>query len=254
MQVTLLVSISLFYAKGKSANLLTCLPQASNVLSNSLSEFGGQVFRADSPLFEGVSVAHRHGAILDGLTIDGDAKRCSRLVLSTIASSHRRFLVVENGHVRLEQLLDFAGLGDDFKDEEEEDPKGGKGAPAPAAAQPPAGTRAGFIQQPGLRVVRADPINDDFAHLDHAADEEEILLIAVLPEHRGQGFGQELIEQLFSQSQARGVTKVFLEMRRGNPAEYLYRKSGFEPIGMRRDYSRLVDGGRVDAITFGRSI
>ena len=69
----MLVSISLFYAKGKSANLLTCLPQASNVLSNSLSEFGGQVFRADSPLFEGVSVAHRHGAILDGLTIDGDA-------------------------------------------------------------------------------------------------------------------------------------------------------------------------------------
>jgi hypothetical protein len=64
-------------------------------------------------------------------------------------------------------------LGDDFKDEEEEDPKGGKGAPAPAAAQPPAGTRAGFIQQPGLRVVRADPIDDDFAHLDHAADEDE---------------------------------------------------------------------------------
>ena len=88
----------------------------------------------------------------------------------------------------------------------------------------------------------------------HAADEEEILLIAVLPEHRGQGFGQELIEQLFSQSRARGVTKVFLEMRRGNPAEYLYLKSGFEPIGMRRDYYRLVDGGRVDAITFGRSI
>ena len=53
------------------------------------------------------------------------------------------------------------------------DPKGGKGAPAPAAAQPPAGTRARFIQQPGLRVVRADPINDDFAHLDHAADEDE---------------------------------------------------------------------------------
>lgn len=88
----------------------------------------------------------------------------------------------------------------------------------------------------------------------HAADEEELLLIAVLPECRGQGFGQELIGRLFEQSRARGVTRIFLEMRRGNPAEFLYRKSGFEPIGRRPNYYRMADGGRLDAITFGRSI
>ncbi|MHA7818017.1 MAG: GNAT family N-acetyltransferase [Erythrobacter sp.] len=88
----------------------------------------------------------------------------------------------------------------------------------------------------------------------HAADEEELLLIAVLPECRGQGFAQEMIERLFEQARGRGVTRIFLEMRRGNPAEFLYRKSGFEPIGQRPNYYRLADGGRIDAITFGRSI
>lgn len=109
---------------------------------------------------------------------------------------------------------------------------------------------------------RGHPIEDGpdsgkpagFVLTRHAADEEELLLIAVMPEYRGQGFGQELIERLLVQSRARGVSRIFLEMRRGNPAEQLYRKSGFEPIGMRRDYYRLANGERVDAITFGRTI
>lgn len=93
-----------------------------------------------------------------------------------------------------------------------------------------------------------------FVMTRHGADEEELLLIAVMPEYRGEGLGQELIERLFIQSRTRGVSRIFLEMRRGNPAEHLYRKSGFEPIGTRRDYYRLANGERVDAITFGRSI
>ena len=88
----------------------------------------------------------------------------------------------------------------------------------------------------------------------HAADEEEILLIAVVPEFRGQGFGRELIERLLIQASNRGVAKVFLEMRQGNPAEHLYRNAGFEPIGRRPNYYRLVNGGTVDAITFGKTI
>lgn len=87
-----------------------------------------------------------------------------------------------------------------------------------------------------------------------AADEEELLLIAVLPQHRGRGIGRQLIERLFELSKARGVTRIFLEMRKGNPAESLYHKMGFEPIGTRPEYYRFADGTRVDAITFGRSI
>lgn len=87
-----------------------------------------------------------------------------------------------------------------------------------------------------------------------AADEEELLLIAVSPEHRRKGIAQLLIDHLFEEAKARGVAQIFLEMRRGNPAIHLYRKVGFEPIGERRDYYRLANGKREDAITFARSI
>lgn len=88
----------------------------------------------------------------------------------------------------------------------------------------------------------------------HAAGEEELLLIGVAPACRRRGLGQMLIDRLFDAARARGATRIFLEMRRGNPAVNLYRKVGFEPIGERPDYYRLADGKRVDAITFGRSI
>ena len=88
----------------------------------------------------------------------------------------------------------------------------------------------------------------------HAADEEELLLIAVRPEMRGRGLGQSLIDQLFAAAKARGVATIFLEMRRGNPAIHLYQKAGFEPIGERRNYYKTSDGNLIDAITFSRPI
>jgi ribosomal-protein-alanine N-acetyltransferase len=88
----------------------------------------------------------------------------------------------------------------------------------------------------------------------HAAGEEELLLIGVVPRCRRRGLGQMLIDRLFDAARARGATRIFLEMRRGNPAINLYRKVGFEPIGERPHYYRLANGSRVDAITFGRSI
>ncbi|NVE94226.1 GNAT family N-acetyltransferase [Altererythrobacter sp. JGD-16] len=88
----------------------------------------------------------------------------------------------------------------------------------------------------------------------HAADEEELLLIGVVPEARGKGIGKALIKALFEHASARGMAKVFLEMRSNNPAEHLYRRMGFEPIGQRSDYYRLANGGRMDAITFARML
>lgn len=84
----------------------------------------------------------------------------------------------------------------------------------------------------------------------HVLDEEELLLIAVTPPARGRGVGAALMEHLFTMARGRGTTRIFLEMRRGNPAIYLYRKFGFEPIGERRDYYRMANGVRIDAITF----
>lgn len=88
----------------------------------------------------------------------------------------------------------------------------------------------------------------------HVLDEEELLLIAVVPGARRRGVGAALIDRLFSAASARGVTRIFLEMRRGNPAIHLYQKLGFEPIGERRNYYRMANGERIDAITFARSI
>ncbi len=87
-----------------------------------------------------------------------------------------------------------------------------------------------------------------------AADEEELLLIAVAPDHRRKGLGEALIRQLMAAAAQRGVAKIFLEMRRGNPAIELYRKIGFVPIGERREYYRTPSGERIDAITFGLTI
>lgn len=88
----------------------------------------------------------------------------------------------------------------------------------------------------------------------YAAGEEELLLIAVAPRYRRRGLGEALLGHLFASARARGATRMFLEMRRGNPALRLYRKVGFEPIGERANYYRTADGRLIDAITFGRSI
>ena len=108
-----------------------------------------------------------------------------------------------------------------------------------------------IVSQPG---ISSSQVPAGFVLTRHAADEEELLLIAVQPEHRRSGLGQILIELLFDHAQQRAVRRIFLEMRRGNPAIHLYRKAGFEPIGERPNYYRLANGGRVDAITFARSI
>lgn len=88
----------------------------------------------------------------------------------------------------------------------------------------------------------------------HVLDEEELLLIAVLPGARRRGVGAALIGHFFAAAKARGINRIFLEMRRGNPAIHLYRKFGFEPIGERRNYYRMANSERIDAITFARSI
>ena len=85
-----------------------------------------------------------------------------------------------------------------------------------------------------------------------AADEEELLLIAVAPAHRGRGIGAALLERFFAEAKARGAERLFLEMRDGNPAETLYRRHGFVRVGRRRAYYRRGTGAPLDAITFAR--
>jgi ribosomal-protein-alanine N-acetyltransferase len=85
-----------------------------------------------------------------------------------------------------------------------------------------------------------------------ALDEEELLLIAVDPRHRGRGLGSALLARYIESAEARGITSLYLEMREGNPAESLYRRAGFVPIGRRRNYYRKAALGPLDAITYAR--
>lgn len=85
-----------------------------------------------------------------------------------------------------------------------------------------------------------------------AADEEELLMIAVDPDYRRRGIGARLLQRFVDDTAFRGRTRLFLEMRAGNPAEGLYRRAGFEPIGRRRNYYRGAASGPLDAITYSR--
>ncbi|PNU02927.1 GNAT family N-acetyltransferase [Novosphingobium guangzhouense] len=85
-------------------------------------------------------------------------------------------------------------------------------------------------------------------------EEEELLLLAVIPESRGRGLGRKLLEVLRSGARERGAHRLLLEMRKGNPAELLYRNFGFSPIGERREYYRTPSGERLDALTFAHDI
>ncbi len=81
-------------------------------------------------------------------------------------------------------------------------------------------------------------------------DEEELLLLAVDPACRRLGLGRRLLEQFAEGARTHGAKRLLLEMRRGNPAESLYRNFGFNQIGVRPNYYRSATAERIDAITF----
>ena len=93
-----------------------------------------------------------------------------------------------------------------------------------------------------------------FALTRSAPGEEELLLVAVLPKFRGLGLGRKLLTLFEQNAKSRDAERIFLEMRANNPAQSLYQGFGFEPIGRRKDYYRMTNGERIDAITYGKAL
>lgn len=85
-------------------------------------------------------------------------------------------------------------------------------------------------------------------------EEEELLLIAVAPDFRRRGIGEQLLKDCKQAARARGARQLLLEMRSDNPAVHLYRQTGFVQIGTRPNYYRTPGGDRLDANTYACSL
>lgn len=72
-----------------------------------------------------------------------------------------------------------------------------------------------------------------------AADEGEILNLAVAEDGRRRGLGRALVETIVGALTERGVHQVYLEVRESNaPARALYSGFGFREVGRRKAYYR----------------
>ena len=94
-----------------------------------------------------------------------------------------------------------------------------------------------------------------FSLTRRVVDEAELMLVAVLPEQRGQGFGRRLVEGAMHNARQRGARKMFLEVRDGNAGAFgLYESLGFSVAGRRQNYYMGAAGERFDAITMRRDL
>lgn len=93
-----------------------------------------------------------------------------------------------------------------------------------------------------------------FSMSRRVADEEELLLIAVIPKWRHFGAGSALLAQVVDNAKAAQVKRIFLEMRSNNPASHLYHKFGFTQVGTRHDYYKGADSRHYDALTLAMTL
>ncbi|HEX5494025.1 MAG TPA: ribosomal protein S18-alanine N-acetyltransferase [Mycobacteriales bacterium] len=76
-----------------------------------------------------------------------------------------------------------------------------------------------------------------YAGLAVYADEAHVLTLGVRADRQNGGVGGSLLRDLLGAADRRGARRVLLEVRAGNlPAERLYARYGFAPIGIRKRY------------------
>ncbi|MFW5487460.1 MAG: ribosomal protein S18-alanine N-acetyltransferase [Desulfovibrio sp.] len=70
-----------------------------------------------------------------------------------------------------------------------------------------------------------------------AAEQADIVNIAVLPEFRRKGLGNNLLKGVLQYAARIGIERMFLEVRESNDAaRTLYRSNGFTQVGLRAKY------------------
>lgn len=93
-----------------------------------------------------------------------------------------------------------------------------------------------------------------FAIMAISTDESHLLNIGINKNERGMGYGEKLLKKMIIAAEVMGSRKIILEVRLSNKTAYqLYKKLGFEEIGIRKKYYRLPDG-REDAYVLSKSL
>lgn len=100
----------------------------------------------------------------------------------------------------------------------------------------------------GLLLCRDDH-DAGFALHRIAADEAELLTIAVRPMMRRRGAGRRLLAATIERVREAGAKSLFLEVAVDNQAaRRLYEAMGFHSVGVRSAYYRRSDGSAADAL------
>jgi len=98
---------------------------------------------------------------------------------------------------------------------------------------------AALCATPGRRTLIATVAGEPagLLLLGLAADEAEILTLAVLPAHRRKGVARRLVTSAEERAVAAAARRLFLEVAEGNAAaRALYAALGFAPVGRRPAY------------------
>lgn len=110
--------------------------------------------------------------------------------------------------------------------------------------------RVGFL---GWVLAKGDEIIG-YGLLSLAADESQVLNIAIAPSWQRKGLGKILLIHMLQEAYAKGARQCYLEVRRSNiAAQRLYENVGFKHMGFRKDYY-VSATGREDAATLAADL
>ena len=116
---------------------------------------------------------------------------------------------------------------------------------------------AGILPLSGVLLMLARDARGEvhgFSLLRTVADEAELLLLAVAPAAQRRGVGGSLLDHFIEHGRQKGVRRLHLEVRDGNPAVAMYQAFGFKAEGRRPKYYAGQDGSQHDALTMAREL
>ncbi len=116
---------------------------------------------------------------------------------------------------------------------------------------------AGLLASPGVGgyFLRAGDADAGLALCRVAADEAELLTIAVRPPYRRQGGARRLLAAILARARDDGANALVLEVGADNPAaQRLYEAEGFEAVGRRKAYYSRGTLPPADAVVMRRTL